>query len=97
MLSLLFRLKHPQLLTTSNVLGEGFTLGSSKGKCAVANDILTCAATVTDSTVFGTVDGKLAYNGLTSFYTEVVPTRTVQAPIAVVQKATVVEIGWKSL
>ncbi|KAL8967810.1 MAG: hypothetical protein Q9197_005225 [Variospora fuerteventurae] len=97
MLSLLFRPKHPQLLTTTNVLGEGFTLSSSKGKCAVANDILTCAATVTDSTVFGTVDGKLAYDGLTSFYTEAVPTGTVQAPIAVVQKATVVEIGWKSL
>ncbi|KAL9018708.1 MAG: hypothetical protein Q9185_004022 [Variospora sp. 1 TL-2023] len=98
MLSLLFRPKqHPHLLTTTNVLGEGFTLSSSKGKCAVANDILTCAATVTDSTVFGTVDGKLAYNGLTSFYTEAVPTGTVQAPIAVVQKATVLEIGWKSL
>ncbi|KAI4089345.1 MAG: hypothetical protein LQ344_005477 [Seirophora lacunosa] len=82
---------------TATPSGSGFTLTSSKGKCAVANDILTCAATVTDAAVFGVVDGKLAYNGQTSFYTEAVPTGTVQAPVAVAERATTLEVGWRAL
>ena len=32
--------------------GSGFTLTSSKGKCAVLNNVLTCASTVSTATVF---------------------------------------------
>ncbi len=78
------------------VLGNGFTLTSSKGKCAVSNNVLTCAATVTDATIFTAVADKLAYNGVTDFYTASVPTGSVQAPVSVTQQATTLSIGWKS-
>ncbi|CAL8585010.1 Ribonuclease T2 precursor (RNase T2) [Xanthoria parietina] len=81
---------------TATASGNGFTLTSSKGKCAVSNNVLTCAATVTDPTVFTAVADKLAYNGVTDFYTASVPTGSVQAPVSVTQQATTLSIGWKS-
>ncbi|KAL8691731.1 MAG: hypothetical protein Q9224_004109, partial [Gallowayella concinna] len=47
---------------TAAASGSGFTLTSSKGKCAVSNNVLTCGTSVTAATVFTTVNGKLAYN-----------------------------------
>ncbi|KAL8765685.1 MAG: hypothetical protein Q9209_007323 [Squamulea sp. 1 TL-2023] len=82
---------------TAAASGSGFTLTSSKGKCAVANNVLTCASSVTAPTVFTTVNGKLAYNGITSFYTGSVPTGSVQASVSVTQQATTLTIGWKSV
>ncbi|KAL8638154.1 MAG: hypothetical protein Q9228_004663 [Teloschistes exilis] len=79
---------------TAAASGSGFTLTSSKGKCAVANNVLTCASTVTAATVFSAVDGKLAYNGNTSFYTSSVPTGSTQASVSVAQQATALTIGW---
>ncbi|KAL9579278.1 MAG: hypothetical protein Q9212_005201 [Teloschistes hypoglaucus] len=79
---------------TATASGSGFTLTSSKGKCAVANNVLTCASTVTTATVFSTVNGKLAYNGNTSFYTNSVPTGSTQASVSVAQQATTLTIGW---
>ncbi|KAL8814852.1 MAG: hypothetical protein Q9223_005961 [Gallowayella weberi] len=49
---------------TAAASGSGFTLTSSKGKCAVANNVLTCGTSVTASTVFTSVNGKLAYNAI---------------------------------
>ncbi|KAL8726132.1 MAG: hypothetical protein Q9181_006169 [Wetmoreana brouardii] len=81
---------------TAAASGSGFTLTSSKGKCAVTNNVLTCSASVTAPTEFSTVDGKLAYNGGTDFYTSSVPTGSAQAAVSVIQQATTLTIGWKS-
>ncbi|KAL8946386.1 MAG: hypothetical protein Q9183_007913, partial [Haloplaca sp. 2 TL-2023] len=75
---------------------DGFTLTSSKGKCAVINSVLTCSSTVTDPTVFSAVDGLLAYDGNTDFYTGSVPMGTTQAPVSVMEQATTLTIGWSS-
>ncbi|KAL9002580.1 MAG: hypothetical protein Q9188_004491 [Gyalolechia gomerana] len=80
---------------TAAASGTGFTLTSSKGKCAVSNDVLTCASTVTEPTVFSTMDGKLVYNGSSGFYTSSVPTGSIQASVSVVQQTTALTIGWK--
>ncbi|KAL8992765.1 MAG: hypothetical protein Q9169_006859 [Polycauliona sp. 2 TL-2023] len=80
---------------TASASGDGFTLTSSKGKCAVANSVLSCSATVTDPTVFTTVGGQLAYSGAVDFYTSTVPTGTLQAAVSVAKQATTLTIGWK--
>ncbi|KAL8937640.1 MAG: hypothetical protein Q9216_004331 [Gyalolechia sp. 2 TL-2023] len=80
---------------TAAASGTGFTLTSSKGKCAVSNNVLTCAASITAPTVFSTADGKLVYHGSSSFYTSSVPTGSVQASVSVMQQATALTIGWK--
>ncbi|KAL9601259.1 MAG: hypothetical protein Q9219_002664 [cf. Caloplaca sp. 3 TL-2023] len=82
---------------TAAASGPGFTLTSSKGKCAVSNNVLTCSAAITAPTVFSsTADGKLAYNGSSSFYTGSVPTGSIQAAVSVAQQATTLTIGWKA-
>ncbi|KAL8917799.1 MAG: hypothetical protein Q9172_005688 [Xanthocarpia lactea] len=81
---------------TAAASGSGFSLTSSKGKCAVANSVLTCAASVTAPTIFTAVDGKLVYNGSSNFYTGSVPTGSIQAAVSVAQQATTLTIGWKS-
>ncbi|KAL8886545.1 MAG: hypothetical protein Q9215_005767 [Flavoplaca cf. flavocitrina] len=81
---------------TATASGDGFSLTSSKGKCAVSNSVLTCSASVTDPTIFTAVADKLAYDGATDFYTNSVPTGSVQAAISVQQQATTLSIGWKS-
>ncbi|KAI4182293.1 MAG: hypothetical protein L6R41_006076 [Letrouitia leprolyta] len=80
---------------TAAASGSGFTLTSSKGKCAVSNNVLTCAASITAPTVFTTMDGRLVYNGSSNFYTGSVPTGSVQASVSVTQQATSLTIGWK--
>ena len=37
---------------TATVSGTGFTLSTSKGKCAIQSNNLICASTVTTATVF---------------------------------------------
>ena len=76
--------------------GSGFTLTSSKGKCAVSNNVLTCSSSVTAATVFTSVGGKLAYNGSTNFYSGSVPTGSTQASVSVTKQATALTIGWTS-
>ncbi|KAL8718184.1 MAG: hypothetical protein Q9225_004646 [Loekoesia sp. 1 TL-2023] len=81
---------------TATASGSGFTLTSSKGKCAVANNVLTCSSSVTAPTIFSTADGKLVYNGSSSFYTNSVPKGSTQASVSVIQQATSLTIGWKA-
>ncbi|KAI4141327.1 MAG: hypothetical protein L6R39_005397 [Caloplaca ligustica] len=81
---------------TAAVSGSGFTLASSKGKCAVSNNILTCSSAVTAPTVFSTSNGKLVYNGSSTFYSSSVPTGSTQASVSVTQQATTLTIGWTS-
>ncbi|KAI4172565.1 MAG: hypothetical protein LQ346_008577, partial [Caloplaca aetnensis] len=80
---------------TATASGSGFTLSSSKGKCAVASNVLTCSSSITAPTVFSASNGKLAYNGNTNFYTNSVPTGSIQAQVSVAQQATTLTIGWK--
>ncbi|KAL8670377.1 MAG: hypothetical protein Q9168_005082 [Polycauliona sp. 1 TL-2023] len=80
---------------TATPSGDGFTLTSSKGKCAVTNRVLTCGANVTEAATFTAVDSKLAYNGAPVFYTSTVPTGSVQAAVSVTKQATTLTIGWK--
>ncbi|KAL8926558.1 MAG: hypothetical protein Q9208_002885 [Pyrenodesmia sp. 3 TL-2023] len=82
---------------TATASGSGFTLTSSRGKCAVANDVLTCSSSITSPTVFSTSNGKLAYSGSTSFFTGSVPTGSTQAQVSVAQQATTLTIGWRSV
>ncbi|KAI4240970.1 MAG: hypothetical protein L6R40_004850 [Gallowayella cf. fulva] len=82
---------------TAAASGSGFTLTSSKGNCAVSNNVLTCGTSVTAPTVFTTVNDKLAYNGGTNFYTGSVPSGSTQASVSVTQQTTTLTIGWKSI
>jgi ribonuclease T2 len=67
-------------VTNNNTTGNGFTLSSSKGKCGVSGEALTCGSGVT-ATVFTTSGGNLAYNGSTKFYADAAPTGSTQATV----------------
>ena len=79
---------------TATLAGSGFTLTSSKGKCAVSNNVLTCGSSVTTPTVFTSSNGQLAYAGSTAFYASAVPSGSTQASVSVSQQATSLTIGW---
>ncbi|KAF3760918.1 ribonuclease T2, partial [Cryphonectria parasitica EP155] len=53
--------------------GDGFTMTSSKGTCGVSDNELGCASGVS-STTFTVIDGYLAYDGTTTFYSNEIPT-----------------------
>ncbi|KAI9707638.1 MAG: ribonuclease T2-like [Candelina mexicana] len=76
---------------------SGFTLTSSKGKCAISNGALTCASTVTTATVFTSAGANLAYNGATNFYADSVPSGSTQATIYSTSHPTAVTITWQSV
>jgi ribonuclease T2 len=61
--------------------GEGFTLSSSKGKCAISSGALTCGSGASDATVFTASNGNLAYDGSTTFYADALPTGSTQASV----------------
>ncbi|KAI9725063.1 MAG: hypothetical protein M1812_000339 [Candelaria pacifica] len=86
----------------------GFTLASSKGKCAISNGALTCASTVTTATVFtvghpfpdvliGSNGANLAYNGASNFYADSVPSGSIQATIYTTSHAAPVTITWQGV
>lgn len=77
-------------------LGSGFVLKTSKGNCAVSSSIITCASGLTAS-VFTASGGKLAYNGVTSFYAAAVPSGTTQQSVYTTSKAVGVTFQWQSV
>ncbi|MCJ1423103.1 ribonuclease T2-like [Sticta canariensis] len=79
---------------TATAAGSGFTLTSSKGKCAVLNNVLTCASTVSTATVFTLVDGHVAYNGNPTWYANGVPSGTTQATISATTLSTSLTIDF---
>lgn len=81
---------------TAAASGSGFTLTSSKGKCGVVNNVLTCGSSVSSATVFSNSNGNLAYNSSPSFYASSVPTGSTQAAVSTSQEATSLTITWKS-
>lgn len=61
--------------------GDGFTLTSSKGKCAIASGALTCSSSVTDATVFTDDGSDLLHDGDSTFHADAVPTGAVQGTV----------------
>lgn len=76
----------------------GFTLTSSKGRCAVQNSKLVCASSVTTGTVFtsSSVGNELEYNGSPAFYASSVPSGTAQATVSTATLAKGLVITWVS-
>lgn len=66
---------------TAAASGSGFTLSSSKGKCAVQSGVLTCASSVSTATVFTANGNQLAYSGSTAFSADSVPSGSTQAQV----------------
>ncbi|KAF2435988.1 ribonuclease M, partial [Tothia fuscella] len=66
---------------TATASGSGFTLSSSKGKCAIVSGALSCASTVTTATVFTASGGNLVNGGGTTFYASAVASGSTQQPI----------------
>ncbi|CAN8105870.1 unnamed protein product [Discula destructiva] len=81
---------------TATTSGNGFTLTSSKGNCGIVSGAVSCASGVT-ATVFTTVDGLLAYNGATTFYSSVVPTGSTQASVYTTSKTYSVTFSWSAV
>ncbi|KAL4884833.1 ribonuclease T2-like protein [Aspergillus karnatakaensis] len=74
-----------------------FTLASRKGSCAFRKDILTCDKAVSTPASFRTEDGKLSYNGNTTFFADKAPKGAVQAEVFVSEERHPIElsIGWR--
>ncbi|OJJ85588.1 T2 family ribonuclease [Aspergillus glaucus CBS 516.65] len=74
-----------------------FTLTSSRGKCSFEQDILTCGAHIDNPMEFEMIDGKLAYNGNTTFYADKPPKGYTQSDVFATQGEHPVEldITWK--
>ncbi|KAJ9285492.1 hypothetical protein DTO021C3_6884 [Paecilomyces variotii] len=64
-----------------NRASDGFTLQSRKGHCAFYRDIFSCNNRVRNPTVFTTIDGKIAYNGNTTFFADKAPKGPTQSKI----------------
>ncbi|KAI3318061.1 ribonuclease T2 [Xylariaceae sp. AK1471] len=81
---------------TATASGSGFTLTSSKGSCGVVSGAFTCASGVS-ATVFTAVGGKLAYNGVSTFYVSTVPTGSTQATVYTSSKSYSVTFQWQAV
>ncbi|KAF2664436.1 ribonuclease M [Microthyrium microscopicum] len=79
---------------TATPSGSGFTLTSSKGKCAISSGALTCASSVTTATVFTSSGGQIAYSGSTSFYAPAVASGSTQETIYTTSKSVALKLVW---
>lgn len=77
-----------------------FSLTSSKGICTFQKDILTCGPHINNPIEFELIDGKLAYNGNTTFFADKVPKGHVQSDVFTFQDVQEhpiqLEITWKA-
>ncbi|SPQ25648.1 d00671a0-e2c6-49b6-9efb-7d3e34966d83 [Thermothielavioides terrestris] len=76
----------------------GFTLTSSKGKCAISSsNALTCSSSVTSPTVF-TYDGTYVdYAGSSAFYAASVPSGTTQAAVYTTPNTVSLKLTWQAI
>lgn len=82
---------------TATSSGDGFTLKSSKGSCAIQSGTLTCASTVSSASTFSADRSNLAYDGASTFYADSVPSGSIQAAVyADDSHATSLQISWQS-
>lgn len=79
----------------NNVSGDGFTVYTSKGDCGVVDGVFGCGSSVSSST-FSIVNGLLAYDGQTTFYTTEVPSGSEQADVYTAEKTYSVTFEWAS-
>ncbi|KAG8978539.1 ribonuclease T2-like [Tulasnella sp. 427] len=70
---------------TATTSGSGFTLTSSKGKCAISSSGLSCSSSVTTATVFTVTSSGgsllLTYSGSTAFTADSVPSGSTQVTL----------------
>lgn len=77
--------------------GSGFTLSSSKGKCAIVSNAFTCASSVTTATVFTANSGKLVNAGTTNFYASAVAAGQTQQTVYSTSHAVTIQIEWQAI
>ena len=82
---------------TTTLNATGFTLSSSKGKCAIISGALSCGTGVTTATVFSSSNGNLAYGGSGTFYATAVPSGSTQVNVLTASAATSLTITWKAV
>ncbi|TGZ85385.1 ribonuclease-like protein T2 [Ascodesmis nigricans] len=81
---------------TAAASGAGFTLTSSKGKCGVTSGKFVCSSSTT-AAVFTLVGGKLAYNGVSTWYGSAVPSGTTQIDVYTTSasgRTVALELAW---
>nr|POE48895.1 ribonuclease t2-like [Quercus suber] len=82
---------------TASASGSGFTLTSSKGKCAISSGALTCSSSVSSGTVFTADGNSLVYNGGETFYADSVPSGSSQSTVYTSSShSTSLSIQWQS-
>ncbi|KAL2356086.1 ribonuclease T2-like protein [Cryomyces antarcticus] len=82
---------------TARAAGDGFTLSSHKGSCAIVDGALTCAATVASGTVFGNLGGELAVAGNSTFFADAVPKGSGQGTVYTEERATRLSVVWQGV
>jgi ribonuclease T2 len=66
---------------TATSSGDGFTLKSSKGDCAVSDGKLTCGSGVSSASSFTSDGSSLTYSGESTFYADAVPSGSTQGTV----------------
>lgn len=82
---------------TAAASGSGFTLTTSKGKCAVSSAGKFSCASGNTASIFTVVSGKLAYNGVSTWYASAAPSGTTQIDIYTASasgRTTAVTFSW---
>lgn len=82
---------------TATTSGDGFTLTSSKGNCAISGGALTCGSNVTTASVFDASGAALEYDGEATFYADSVPSGSTQGTVYTSSSHTTsLQITWQS-
>ncbi|KAK1751245.1 hypothetical protein QBC47DRAFT_351239 [Echria macrotheca] len=82
---------------TATPSGSGFTLSSSKGKCAISSNALTCSSSVSTATVFSYDGTHVTYSGSSTFYATAVPSGTTQATVYTTSHSVSLQLTWQAL
>ncbi|KAH6620881.1 ribonuclease T2-like protein [Chaetomium sp. MPI-SDFR-AT-0129] len=82
---------------TATPSGSGFTLSSSKGKCAIASGALTCSSSVSSATVFSYDGTHVTYSGSATFYSTAVPSGSTQATVYTASNSVSLQLTWQAL
>ncbi|KAJ9647175.1 Ribonuclease T2 precursor (RNase T2) [Coniosporium apollinis] len=83
---------------TASADGQGFTLKSSKGLCAVGADgAFECASTVSTGTVFNATGSHLKGADGVNWFAKAVPSKTVQATVYAEPEDVKIRIEWQGM
>ncbi|KAL9105013.1 MAG: hypothetical protein Q9163_000110 [Psora crenata] len=81
---------------TADASGSGFTLTSSKGKCAIQSNDLVCGSSVSTATVFTSTGSNLANPGGAAWHASNVPSGSTQVTVSTVRGDTSLTIAWSN-